>query len=220
MQRAFWSLYGQLAWDEVKAPHKERTLEHILKTLADRAGGKLLDAGCGTGNYALAFAQSGFDVTAIDYADGMLARAKSKVTAEDKITFQQMDLNQRLLFDTAVFDCVISISVLFAVADPVFTLNEMWRVLKPGGVCLLTHVPKHRAPLHQIIQQRLSYLYPKTPDRIALVIVKALQERAPTAQYWVIEDLIGMFLASKFQVSSVGHGPPIVIYAMKPENHI
>jgi ubiquinone/menaquinone biosynthesis C-methylase UbiE len=45
-------------------------------------GERALDAGCGTGNYALALAQVGFHVTGIDYAAGMLARAQDKVTDE------------------------------------------------------------------------------------------------------------------------------------------
>ena len=70
-------------WDEQTRPlpHIERITTILTARQAVR-GAQVLDAGCGTGTYALALAKAGFNVIGIDYASGMLARARAKVTSE------------------------------------------------------------------------------------------------------------------------------------------
>ena len=159
LQRTFWSLYGRFVWDAQKAPWKALRVQRIVETLKARRTApceRVLDAGCGTGDYALALAKAGFQVTGVDYAAGMLSCAQAKVSdqlAED-ISFPQMDLNAQLGFPDTHFDHIINISVLQVTAHPVFTLGELWRVLKPGGTLVLLHVPKpesHNLPLREII---------------------------------------------------------------------
>ena len=67
------------------------------------------------------------------------------------ITFQQMSLNEPLVFPDAHFDHIINISVLQVVADPDWTLRELARVLKPGGTLLLLHVPR---PAYHVLSLR------------------------------------------------------------------
>jgi TPP-dependent indolepyruvate ferredoxin oxidoreductase alpha subunit len=84
-QRVFWSLYGRFVWDAQKAPWKAPQIQHIVETVKARratAREHVLDAGCGTGDYAIALAKAGFQVTGIDYAVGMLSCAQAKVSDE------------------------------------------------------------------------------------------------------------------------------------------
>ena len=62
---------GQAAWD-MGRPQKP-----FLK-VADRTGGPVLDAGCGTGDTALFFAGRGCKVTGIDLLEEAIRRAKRK----------------------------------------------------------------------------------------------------------------------------------------------
>jgi ubiquinone/menaquinone biosynthesis C-methylase UbiE len=146
----FWSLYGRYAWDDQCEPARvsdppERIVE-IVQTRCIKPHERVLDAGCGTGNYALALATAGFRVIGVDFAAGMLAQARKKASAglSDYVSFQPADLNVPLRFPTAHFDHVICISVLQAVASPNFTLGELHRVLTPRGTIILS-LPKQNS---------------------------------------------------------------------------
>jgi ubiquinone/menaquinone biosynthesis C-methylase UbiE len=182
----------------------------------------VLDAGCGTGDFALALAEAGFHVIGADYAEGMLVRARAKVTGElaGNISFQQVDLNRRLHFPDARFDHVINISVLQAVAEPTFTLGELWRVLRPGGTLVLLHVPRadsHNLPLREAIKYRIRDLGKKTPWRVALVATKVWAERTGSTRFWTVEALQELLRRSHFSVLSVNQGPPVVIVARRTD---
>lgn len=226
LQRMFWSLYGRFVWDKQKALWKAPQVRHIVEILTARRAGsgeRVLDAGCGTGNYAVALAQAGFHVIGIDYASGMLARAQAKVThaLASNLSFQQVDLNERLRFPDSSFDHVISISVLQAVVNPAFTLEELWRVLKPGGTIVLLHVPKpesHELPLRDVIKHRVTNLDNRTPLKVVLVAAKSWAERTERVRYWTSVELQEMFRTSKYNVLSVDHGPPIIVVAEKLKN--
>jgi ubiquinone/menaquinone biosynthesis C-methylase UbiE len=225
LQRMFWSLYGRLAWDAARPPWKATQVRQIVEILKARQvvpDELVLDAGCGTGDFSLALAKAGFQVIGADYAEGMLVRARAKVTGElaDAISFQQVDLNRRLDFPDARFDHVINISVLQVAAEPMFTLRELWRVLRPGGTLVLLHVPRsdsYNLPLHEAVLQRIQDLEKKTPWRVALVATKVWAERTGSTRFWTAEALQEMLKSSQFRMLSVNQGPPIVIVARRTE---
>ncbi|MBI5236339.1 MAG: class I SAM-dependent methyltransferase [Deltaproteobacteria bacterium] len=140
MHRAMkqWDAQRYDAWYETmlgKTAHeRERELVFSFAALGLRQGQRALDAGCGTGIYALALAQKGFSVTAIDSSSEMLGLAASKATAQHvNVEFVEASA-QRLPFRDNEFDLVISIGVLCFVnaTESPIALKEMRRVLKPG----------------------------------------------------------------------------------------
>jgi malonyl-CoA O-methyltransferase len=107
--------------------------EPVVKdALGDVAGLEVLDLGCGTGRHTLWLANAGASVTAIDFSEGMMEKARAKPGAE-KVRFLVHDLHERLPFDDGSFDRVVSGLVLEHLHDMAPFFSEAHRVLKPGG---------------------------------------------------------------------------------------
>lgn len=114
---------------------------------------RLLDAGCGTGNYSAALVAHIGRLNGIDFNPDMLAEAAAKL--QDEIAADRAKLEQGSLlalpFEDATFDAVMINQVLHHLEDgedPArnghrAAVSECARVLKPGGV-LLVNVCSHR----------------------------------------------------------------------------
>lgn len=112
----------------------------LLRKLLPRARRPtLLDLGCGTGSYALAFARLGYQVTGVDKSSNMIRVAKTKADkAKMAISYVVSDI---LTYNkTGQFDAVVS---LFDVLSYMTTNRDVTRFfniaakrLKPGGVLI------------------------------------------------------------------------------------
>jgi ubiquinone/menaquinone biosynthesis C-methylase UbiE len=115
-----------------------------VRLLAPRPGMKVLDAGCGRGETALACARAGAHVSGIDYA-----QAAVELTQETLSDYPDSDIRQgditALPWADDTFDRVQFSDVIEHI-DPEMTvpaLAEFRRVLKPGGY-LLVHTAPNR----------------------------------------------------------------------------
>lgn len=120
----------------------QKFAEHAV-SLKIPSGGKVLDIGTGTGFVAIKVAKllagQNITVTGVDLSDAMLS-----VAAENA---QQAGLNGSLIwrtgdakalpFDDNEFDLVISSGSLHHWSEPLAVFNEVARVLKPNGQCLI-----------------------------------------------------------------------------------
>jgi ubiquinone/menaquinone biosynthesis C-methylase UbiE len=93
-----------------------------------------LELGCGTGHWTKFFRESGSQVTAVDNSEAMLKIARSKNMGN--VQFINADAN-RLSFPDGHFSGIVSITMLEFVDDLEKVLNEIDRVLKPGGTLVL-----------------------------------------------------------------------------------
>lgn len=99
----------------------------------------VLDAGTGTGRFAIYFAQKGINVVAIDSSKEMVEIAQKKaqrVGCQDRIQFIVSDIENLPLKDKS-FDGVCSIIVLIHFACRDYAVSELSRVLKSGGILVL-----------------------------------------------------------------------------------
>ena len=101
------------------------------------AGEHVLDLGCGAGLDSLIAAQmvgSTGSVTGIDMTPEMLAKARAGAAelGTDHVRFVEGEA-ERLPFDDASFDVVISNGVIDLVPDKDAVFSEVHRVLAPGG---------------------------------------------------------------------------------------
>ena len=109
---------------------------------------RLLDAGCGTGAYAAALAGRLGRIEALDFSEGMLARARAKLAAHERagrIGFHRGSITD-LPFADAAFDAVMINQVVHHLGDAAEDFarlrqaaGQFARVLRPGGVLVFNH---------------------------------------------------------------------------------
>ncbi len=113
----------------------DRAIADMLELMEVDAASTVLDAGCGPGVHAIRVAKSGLRVCAIDISEMMLAHARRRVEAAgiaDKVTFCQQDLT-KLDFPDNSFRFVFSWGVLIHIPDGEMALDELSRIVEPGG---------------------------------------------------------------------------------------
>lgn len=101
---------------------------------------KILDIGTGPGFFPMILSEAGYTVTAVDYTEEMLEKAKENLGKYTKyglerVTLQRMDA-QNLEFADETFDVVISRNLTWNLEKPEQAYQEWMRVLKQGGVLL------------------------------------------------------------------------------------
>lgn len=108
----------------------------ILRSLCLRNGHTVLDVGCGTGIFTRIFSSKSLSVAAIDESEKMLSQAKSKSELAD-VEFLNANA-ENLPFSDAYFDRVLCAFMLEFASNPKKVVTEMIRVLKPGGIMVIT----------------------------------------------------------------------------------
>ncbi len=96
-------------------------------------GKELLDAGCGTGWFSKKAVERGASVTSMDLGQNLLNEVSKKCESK-KVIGSIMDMP----FEDETFDFAVCSEVIEHVPDPKIAMMELYRVLKPGGVLILT----------------------------------------------------------------------------------
>ncbi len=100
----------------------------VLELLAPKAGERILDVGCGTGQLAAEIEQSGAEVVGVDRSPEMIAAARTNFPG---VVFEVADA-AALSFE-AEFDAVFSNAAMHWVHDQAAAIAGIARALKPGG---------------------------------------------------------------------------------------
>jgi phosphatidylethanolamine/phosphatidyl-N-methylethanolamine N-methyltransferase len=105
---------------------------------AERIGGRLLEVGVGTG-ISLPQYSKNCQIFGIDISAPMLRKARERVTelGLDNVEGLWVMDAEHLSFPDNSFDVVVAQHVITAVPNPEATLDELARVLKPGGEIIL-----------------------------------------------------------------------------------
>jgi ubiquinone/menaquinone biosynthesis C-methylase UbiE len=135
VQRYGWDKAAEFyddSWKEQLKPAQDM----LMKMMNLQSDETVLETACGTGlvtaRIAKAVAPNGY-VTATDLSEGMIELAKKNVkTGNGSLNFKRMDA-ENLDLEENSFDVVMCALGLMYVPDPLQSLKEMYRVLKPGG---------------------------------------------------------------------------------------
>lgn len=108
---------------------------------ADRRDVRVLEVGCGPGNFSCVLAQAGFTVVGIDSYGSLieLARERRRAKRLAHLAFQHLDLAGHHPYPPETFDQVVSIHALYAHPAPRDVLRAAQRLLKPGGHAIIVN---------------------------------------------------------------------------------
>ncbi len=111
--------------------------QHLGPLLGKVAGLVVADIGCGTGRHALRLAADGARVTAVDFSEAMLRRARAKPGAQG-VNFVQHDLSQPFPLPSDSFDRVLCCLVLDHIQELHAFFSELRRLCRPDGAVVIS----------------------------------------------------------------------------------
>jgi SAM-dependent methyltransferase len=127
---------GQTSWVTNK---ESREIPQVLE-LAPRS--YVLEIGCGSGRYALQIAETvGCRVVGVDINDDGIRNSNALADARnlsDRVHFERCDASQALPYPNTSFDAAFANDVMCHVPGRLGVLQELFRVLKPGGRLLFS----------------------------------------------------------------------------------
>lgn len=137
-----------------------------LHEYKDFSGKKVLDVGSGNGYVLSKYAGEGAEVVGIDITEAGIELCQKR--------FDYLGLNgdfrvadaQDIPFPDNTFDCVCSMGVLHHVPNTQKALDEIYRVLKPGGRLIVMFYHRNSAK-YQFSYRVLSWFTGKTRQRLA-----------------------------------------------------
>ncbi len=114
----------------------------LAQSMFKAPGPKVLEIGCGTGQYTSWLIQEGYEVTAVDISREMMALAQKKIAALQETAPQTKPVHWRhaditeILAQLETYDGIFSMTAFEFVPEPETVLQKLFNRLNPGG-CLL-----------------------------------------------------------------------------------
>lgn len=126
-------------------PLRRREVEASVRYLAHQPRGRLLDVGCGSGDWLVRMRQLGWAVEGLDFDPAAVDVARARNLTVRLGALEQQD------YPPETFDAVTLHHVIEHVPDPVATLQACHRILRPGGR-LVVATPNARSLSHRVFR--------------------------------------------------------------------
>jgi ubiquinone/menaquinone biosynthesis C-methylase UbiE len=189
-------------YDLLDLPFERRRYRALRPLLFRGLSGRLLDAGVGTGRNFPFYPAGVSAVVGIDLSPRMLARAKRRRDLSPiPIELRQMDVT-KLDFANNTFDAAVATFLFCVLPDQlqVPALQELGRVVKPGGPIRLLEYVRPRATLRRIISKIwepwIAFAYGASFDRQTEKHLSAAGLKLDESRY-VVDDLIRLICARR-----------------------
>ena len=137
--------FGRVAeqWDEIRQGYfSERVREVAIARAKLKSDMVVADVGSGTGFMAAGLAAQVSEVICLDNSPEMLAVARRNLAQSGNVRFQLAEGESLPLADNSV-DAVFANMYLHHAPDPPRAIREMVRILRPGGILVITDMDKH-----------------------------------------------------------------------------
>ncbi len=176
-------------YDIDKGNHKAKKILAVLsENIKNPKTLSLLDDGCGAGVMTKCFAERFAKVVGID-VDQRAVEHASKYNSLVNIEYRRMDAAHTDFSDQS-FDVVVCNHVYEHVSDSVMLMSEIYRLLKPGGVCYFAAgnrfvliEPHYRLPMLSLLPGWLASLYLRALKKEIFFTVKF-------STYWGLKKLV------------------------------
>jgi ubiquinone/menaquinone biosynthesis C-methylase UbiE len=116
------------AWAELWGELAMPAFQAVANGTGIGAGARVLDVGCGSGEFCRLAAERGAEVSGIDAAEGMIEIARRLAPSADL----RVGAMERLPWDADTFDVVTGFNAFQFAADMIVALREAKRVARPG----------------------------------------------------------------------------------------
>jgi 2-polyprenyl-6-hydroxyphenyl methylase/3-demethylubiquinone-9 3-methyltransferase len=136
----------RLNWIEENVKRGYVSADHQKTAEMGLAGKKVLDVGCGGGILSESMARRGADVTGIDLGTENLKAASlhaEQSNLQDTLRYQHIAVEQLAATHAAQFDVVTCMEMLEHVPDPAAIVDACFKLLAPGGVCVLSTINRN-----------------------------------------------------------------------------
>jgi SAM-dependent methyltransferase len=174
-----WSA-GAAGYESAFAPFTDMYAADALQLLDLKQADRFLDVCAGTGALALPATRLGADVTAVDFAPGMVALLRERMQSGGLSARVDVMDGQALDLPDAYFDAAASMFGLIFFPDLDAGMRELTRVTRPGGRVLVGAWDRARFPLFEVVFRALAPLAPTPPDRSDVPVSMRLGERGPS----------------------------------------
>ncbi len=130
-------------WDTMREGFFSDDIREKACSVADvQKGGISADIGAGTGFITEALLNHGLKVIAVDNSEDMLEQMKKKFGSASDIDYR-LGESEKLPIDDETVDYAMANMVLHHVENPYTAIEEMVRILKPGGKLVITDLDEH-----------------------------------------------------------------------------